>query len=57
MTTDLTQMPDRVSEIQQAVRVAGGERRPSVPSVNRPTQPKIMIIDDDMLTIEVVWNI
>jgi len=55
MITDSAQLIDRVSEIQQAVNVAGGgERMPSTASVDLPMQPKIMIIDDELLTIEVV---
>jgi putative two-component system response regulator len=55
MITDSAQLVDRVSEIQQAVNVAaGGERMPFTAPLDLPTQPKIMIIDDEMLTIEVV---
>jgi putative two-component system response regulator len=55
MITDSAQLIDRLSEIQQAVDFAGGrERMPSATSVDLPTQPKIMIVDDEILTIEVV---
>jgi putative two-component system response regulator len=54
MISEPVQWMDRITEMQQAVMVAGAGERMPPPSFDLPAQPKIMIIDDDVLTIEVV---